>query len=28
MQRNFEANPEVEVLFGRHEPCLADRHRF
>eukprot|EP01047_Picozoa_sp_COSAG01_P090952 COSAG01_NODE_22671_length_846_cov_0.771084_1_plen_70_part_00 len=28
MQRNFTTNPATEVVFGRHEPCLADRHRF
>ena len=25
---NFSANTDIEVILGRHEPCLADRHRF
>ncbi len=25
---NFRANQDIEVILGRHEPCLADRHRF
>lgn len=28
MHANFAANPGIEVMIGRHEPCLADRHRF
>ena len=28
MHQNFSANKDIEVLIGRHEPCLADRHRF
>jgi len=28
MQLNFTTNKELEVIMGRHEPCLADRHRF
>ena len=28
MQQNFAANADIEVVVGRHEPCLADRHRY
>ena len=25
---NFRSNQDQEIILGRHEPCLADRHRF
>ena len=28
MHQNFATNPDMEIMIGRHEPCLADRHRF
>ena len=28
MQRNFEASPHAEVIFGANEPVLVDRHHF
>ena len=28
MHANFKVNPGIEIMVGRHEPCLADRHRF
>lgn len=28
MQKNFDANPNLEVIIGRHEAALADRHRW
>lgn len=28
MQRNFEDNPHFELVFGRHEPALTDRHKY
>lgn len=28
MQANFEANPHAELVFGRNEPGLIDRHRY
>lgn len=28
MQKNFEANPQAELVFGRNEPALTDRQRY
>lgn len=28
MQANFESNRHAEVVFGRNEPALTDRHRY
>eukprot|EP01043_Picozoa_sp_COSAG02_P062654 COSAG02_NODE_8695_length_2477_cov_1.684188_3_plen_120_part_00 len=28
MYANFSSNRDIEIIVGRHEPCLADRHRF
>eukprot|EP00912_Choanoflagellata_sp_UC4_P001416 UC4_evm1s880 len=28
MQENFERNPKAEIIFGRHEPMLTNRHKY